>query len=118
MQSSLGTHSGNLEGSGVDRRTAERFMLPHATQIETNGVRARLVDLSDTGAQVVSPHVLRPNEEVGLILDGGVEKLRLAGVIAWSTLELKDGRPRYRAGVRFHAPTSEAFDALRTARSA
>ena len=93
----------------VERRNAARFEVPFDKWVTAGGVTARLVDLSLTGAQVTSSAVLRPNERLNLVLNHDGRIFRLAGVIAWSNLEFKNGQPRYRAGLKFDVPAPDAL---------
>lgn len=72
--------------------------------LQIDGKEAALVDLSEGGAQVLSPQVLRPNQKLRVSLplepDG-----RLRATVAWAFFELPKGpapAPRYRAGLEFN----------------
>ena len=96
-------------------RPAPRFKIPDDVWLTSGGRTARLVDLSVSGAQVLCSKVLRPHERLKLVLKHDGQTFRLAGVVVWSNLEDHDGRPRYRAGVKFTAPAPEACLAFRPA---
>ena len=64
---------------------------------------ARLVNVSVTGAQVVSSSVLRPNQDLRLRLRHEEMSVALDAVVVWSKLELECGATRYRAGIHFTA---------------
>jgi hypothetical protein len=67
-----------------------------------NGVAACLINLSVTGAQVLVPLRLRPQEEVRLALADDHATLRMAGVIAWAALEMSgSAATQYRFGIEF-----------------
>lgn len=84
-------------------RHAARFAMKDDTEAKINGTPARLVNLSVTGAQVLAPIRLRPAEGVRLVLIDDSVELRLAGVVAWATLEIssREAAQRYRYGVEF-----------------
>lgn len=84
-------------------RHAARFVMKDGTEARINGTPARLVNLSVTGAQVLAPIRLRPAEGVRLVLIDDSAALRLAGVIAWATLEIspKETGQCYRYGIEF-----------------
>ncbi len=62
---------------------------------------ALLVDLSVTGAQVMSIAPLRPNQRVPVVLVADARPVHLRGTVRWCSLELTARGPRYRAGVEF-----------------
>lgn len=69
--------------------------------VQIDGRPATLVDVSCNGAQVVSPRSLKPGQRVRVLLAAGPPPLRLAAAVAWATLEVSAGVPRYRAGLTF-----------------
>jgi hypothetical protein len=81
------------------RRAPRVNMPPDATAI-VNGVTVRLVNISEHGAQVLSPEVLKPGEHVHARLP---DTPRRRAVVVWSAFEmLRDtNRPGYRAGLSF-----------------
>ena len=70
---------------------------------------ATLVDLSTTGAQVLSPTVLKPNQRVRLTFTDQAGDLRVNGNVAWATFEIP---PRYRAGIEFIDADTKAVEAF------
>jgi hypothetical protein len=67
-----------------------------------DGNAARLVDLSEVGAQVVSSTVLKPNQRVRVALNDDHGALRFNAAIAWASFEIPPAHgPQYRAGVSF-----------------
>jgi hypothetical protein len=81
------------------RRAPRVNMPPDATAI-VNGVTVRLVNISEHGAQVLSPEILKPGEHVHARLP---DTPRRRAVVVWSAFEmLRDtNRPGYRAGLSF-----------------
>jgi hypothetical protein len=71
-----------------------------------------LVDLSQVGAQVISPAALKPNQRVRLGLSDEKANLRFMGSVAWASFEIPPGSgPRYRAGIEFIGADPVAVDA-------
>jgi hypothetical protein len=79
-------------------RRAPRFDMEADVEARVNGTAGRLVNLSVTGAQMVLPMRVRPGEGIRLTLADGSSDLRLAGTLAWVSLE---NAQRYRFGVEF-----------------
>ena len=91
--------------ASIDRRgtrRAPRFKIAGEMSVHLDGNAARLVDLSEVGAQVVSSTVLKPNQRVRVVLTDDHGAIRFNGAVAWASFEIsaKHG-PRYRAGVNF-----------------
>jgi hypothetical protein len=81
-------------------RRAPRVNMPPDTTAIVNGVTVRLVNISEHGAQVLSPEVLKPGEHVHARLP---DTPRRRAIVVWSAFEmLRDtNRPGYRAGLSF-----------------
>jgi hypothetical protein len=93
------THSPSIDR--MDRRGSARVVIGEGVQVIANGEPSRLVDLSATGAQVVTDSRMRPKQRVRLTLDDGSAQSRLNGVVAWAVAEPAGARLQYRSGVRF-----------------
>lgn len=98
--------NGNESIPPSDRRTTNRrstnrvSTLPIAVHIDDQ--EATIVNLSDTGAQVVSTTRFRPNQKVRVFLPDDKGLIRCHAVIAWVMFEIpKKGEARYRLGIRF-----------------
>jgi hypothetical protein len=91
-----------LDSSGT--RWAPRFEIIDGVELLVDGNPATLVDLSTSGAQVLSQTSLRPNQRVRLTLPGAFRPIRLVGAITWAVFEMPQGAPSYRAGVAFFDP--------------
>jgi hypothetical protein len=61
------------------------------------------VNLSTSGAQVVSATILRPNQKVRVTIPQDDTLVRCRGTVAWAKFELPNptAPPLYRAGVEF-----------------
>ncbi len=94
------------------RRAARVRMGTKATAL-VDGKTALLVDLSTIGAQVVSPGVLKPNQDVTVALIDGAANLRFTAKVAWTSFEIPpNGGPRYRAGIEFVDANKADVDAF------
>jgi hypothetical protein len=84
-------------------RRAPRHRIRDGVEIQLDGNPARLVDLSQVGAQVLSSTILRPNQKVRVSIPHDDFVMRFRGSIAWAKFELPQSSapPRYRAGVEF-----------------
>ena len=93
-------------------RRASRHALPDHVQVEVDGGPAVLVDLSTTGAQLLSPTALKPNRPVKLMLPVNGTPVLCKGKVVWARLEpATKARPlAYRAGVAFSTVDESAID--------
>jgi hypothetical protein len=83
-------------------RRAPRYAMAHKLEIVIDGNPATLLDLSTTGAQVISPTILRPNQRVRMALTDESGVLRFNATIAWAAFEIPPQiGPQYRAGIDF-----------------
>ena len=88
-----------LDAKGT--REAGRFSVMDDVEVLVDGNPATLVDVSITGAQVVSQSVLKPNQRVRMWLHDPQRPIRFTGSVAWATFEIPSTGPRYRAGIEF-----------------
>jgi len=84
-------------------RAAVRYTMDRRT-IVVNGERSALIDLSVTGAQVLLPARVRPNEPVRLVLSHEAGEARFPGTVVWSIAVPTAGAIQYRAGVKLSNP--------------
>jgi PilZ domain-containing protein len=92
-------------------RRASRQAFSEEVQVQIDGSVTMLVDLSITGAQVISPTALKPNRMVKVAMPMGENSVACRGKIVWARLEPPSaGRALcYRAGVLFTAPDEAAI---------
>ena len=91
-------------------RRAPRIDIKEGVELAADGNPATLVNLSMTGAQIVSKTVLKPNQRVRLVFGDGPTAIRCNGSIAWAAFEMpKSAAPQYRAGVNFIVADAEAL---------
>lgn len=95
-------------------RRAPRVKIRHGVEIQLDGNPAIVIDLSTSGAQVVSSTILRPNQKVRVSIPNEDFVMRFRGAVAWAKFELPQAgtAPRYRAGVEFIDADAAAVDAF------
>jgi hypothetical protein len=94
-------------------RRASRFTMAANVAADLNGNTATLVDLTTTGAQVVSTTILRPKQRVRVALGDDQGAVRCNAVVAWAAFEMSPaGSPQYRAGLAFLDANPDAIDAF------
>ena len=91
-------------------RQAPRTPLSGHVEALVDGRPVQLIDLSATGAQVISTATLRPGQHVRLTLSQAEVPVRLAGAVAWAMFEMPGGKPHYRAGLEFRDADPAAID--------
>jgi len=97
---------------GGTRRTP-RIEIKDGVELLADGNPATLINLSVTGAMIVSKTVLKPNQRVRLVFGDGIAAIRCNGSITWAAFEMPKGAsPQYRAGVDFIVADSEALAAF------
>jgi hypothetical protein len=84
----------------VGTRHAPRFKIVTGVGVEIDGNPATLVDMSVSGAQVVSLTILKPNQRVRFIMPSNKPPMRLKAEVAWASFEIPKGLARYRAGIQ------------------
>ena len=82
-------------------RRAPRMVMPEGIDVQIDGNPATLVNLSQLGAQVVSPTSLKPQQRVRFTLPDPTQATRCRAAVAWVAFEIPKGLARYRAGVEF-----------------
>lgn len=95
-------------------RRAPRHVVREGVEIQLDGNRARVVDMSLVGAQVLSATILRPNQKVRVSVPDDDFVLRFRGSVAWAKFELPRPTepPRYRAGLEFADADPSSIDAF------
>jgi len=92
-------------------RQASRFAM-NRRAVSVNGEAGQLIDLSVSGAQVMSSARLRPLKMVRLVLPEGTGDIRMQGTVAWAIAVPSGGAIHYRAGVQFVNPNQEQLAAF------
>jgi chromosome segregation ATPase len=97
-------------------RVASRHGFREPLEVKLDGQTALLVDISTTGAQVLSSGALKPNKPVKMLLPSTGAILLVQGKIVWSRFEPPTpGKPmRYRAGMVFTQADAAALNVFIT----
>ena len=84
-------------------RQASRYVLSAEVEVQVDGSPAWLIDLSFSGAQVLSAASLKPNTVVRLAMPLSDRLVLCKGKIVWAHIDptKRGGQLRYRAGVLF-----------------
>ena len=95
-------------------RKARRVKIKKSVNVTIDGAPSALVDLSTTGAQVLSPRAVRPDHSVQLMLPNDNGGLSCQARVVWVAIEhARDPKhSMYRARIQFRdvdAPEFEAF---------
>jgi hypothetical protein len=98
----------------VPARQARRLKKQEGLDLTVDGAETSLVDVSSTGAQIVSPAAMRPNRVLRMMLRAGGRALECKGRVMWARFEQARGTAaaHYRVGVKFtdvDQKTVEAF---------
>jgi hypothetical protein len=96
-----------LEACGT--RTAPRFPIVNQEAV-VDGERSQLVNLSVSGAQVVLPARVQPQQTIRLVLTDDAGPAKFRGRIAWASMELGPSSVRYRAGIAFSDPDTNFLE--------
>ena len=94
----------------VDMRRMPRYRPREHIEIRVHGRPVSLLDVSLSGAQVLSAAALKPNQRVRVALGDGERPV--IGHVIWSRFEMPQDGAHYRAGIEFastSAPTLTAF---------
>lgn len=79
-------------------RRHQRVPMKEGSTVQIDGDEAVLMNLSESGAQVISSRVLRPNQRLRVRL---MPDTRLSATVSWASFELSSRGPCYRAGIDF-----------------
>lgn len=94
-------------------RRAPRFVPDDALEVQVDGARATLLDISTVGAKLLTSVAVRPNQRVRLSLQDKGETIRCSAAVVWASFEIpKDSGPRYRVGVDFVNPDAAKLGAF------
>ena len=93
-------------------RGARRVAFKADISVQIDGNLGKLVDLSMTGAQVLTPAAINPNRLVTVTLPLGESSLVCKAKVAWSRLEPRAGQLWYRAGVQFTTADQQGLESF------
>jgi hypothetical protein len=91
-------------------RGAKRVPISSQVDIQIDGTDGKLVDLSITGAQVLTAFSMKPNRLVKVSLPAGDSPIACKAKVMWSKLEPRAGQLWYRAGVSFTSADQIALE--------
>jgi hypothetical protein len=93
-------------------RGAKRVAMASQVDIQIDGTDGKLIDLSVTGAQVLTAFSMKPNRLVKVTLPMSDSMIACKAKVMWSKLEPKAGQFWYRAGVSFTSADQIALEAF------
>ena len=91
---------------------AKRVTVPDDFEVQIDGTPGKLVDVSLTGAQVVTAAAMKPNRLVKVLIPSGETTIACKGKVAWARLEPSKGQMLYRAGIAFTNVDKAALEAF------
>ncbi len=91
-------------------RGAKRVPITSDVAIQIDAAPGKLIDLSITGAQVLTSFSMKPNRLVKVSLPFDDSLIACKAKVMWSRLEPKAGELLYRAGVLFTSADQEALE--------
>jgi hypothetical protein len=92
----------------VGIRRASRHKVTESVEVIIDEHPAHLVDISTTGALVLSASALKPRQRIRVVLQAGYRPL--TALVVWTHFELPIEGPRYRAGIEFVASAGEMVE--------
>lgn len=91
-------------------RAAKRVTFKGEIDIQVDGGPGKLVDLSTTGAQLLTPSAMKPSRLIKVTLPMGDSLIACKAKVMWSRLEPRAGQLWYRAGVSFTSTDQIALE--------
>ena len=91
-------------------RRAPRVRIADNVTVLVDAKLATLIDLSAVGAQVIASGGLKPNQRADIALSDAVARLTCEATVIWTSFEMSDAGPRFRAGLDFVDPDSTALN--------
>jgi CheY-like chemotaxis protein len=100
--------------SGADRRASVRIERVAWARVRINGTPVKMVDLSATGAQILSPTVLRLGDSVHVMLANDADIVQCDAGIVWGAFDMigSASTPLFRAGISFKDADRPAIERL------
>lgn len=100
--------------SGAERRTSVRIERVAWARVRINGTPVKMVDLSATGAQILSPAVLRLGDSVHVMLASDADIVQCDAGIVWGAFDMigPASTPLFRAGISFKDADRPAIERL------
>lgn len=85
-------------------RRAPRVKIRDKMTVLVDTKKALLVDLSIVGAQIIAFTGLKPDQQTELALADSSVKITCAATVIWTSFDMSNGTPRFRAGLDFIDP--------------
>jgi hypothetical protein len=84
-------------------RQAPRIKSREGVDVTVDGAESALVDVSTSGAQILSPVAMKPNRTLRMLLRAGEQAIACRARVIWARFEQPRGAAaaRYRVGVKF-----------------
>jgi len=96
----------------VGTRRAHRHAIDDGMEVLVDGKPGTLVNLSLVGAQLITNASMKPTQRVRLSFGDQSASIRGSAVVVWASFEMPKGAgPRYRVGVDFVDPNTDALQA-------
>jgi hypothetical protein len=102
------------EPTGAERRASARIESIQWAAVRVNGTPVNVVDLSLTGAQILSPAVLRLGDSVHVTLTSDADIVQCNAGIVWGSFDMIGAAPAplFRAGLSFKDADRLAIERL------
>lgn len=95
----------------LDQRGTRRVLrskVVKGVEVQIDGYKALLVDLTVIRAQVLSPTILKPNRQVRFTLASKAQPMRCRAAVIWASFEIPKGTALYRAGLELLDASQES----------
>ncbi len=102
------------EPSGADRRASVRIEGVEWARLRINGTPVTVVDLSLSGAQILSPAILRLGDSVHVMLASDADIIQCDAGVVWGAFDMlrPASAPLFRAGLSFKDADRLAIERL------
>jgi len=105
----------DAERVSAERRSTSRVVRGDDSIVTIDGATVELVDLSATGAQVLSPTLLVPGRLVPVVFQKNQDAIRCLAAVVWGEFDVAEATrtPRYRAGMSLRLTEHALLDRMR-----
>lgn len=113
MSAVVTAHTHKTSALDTGTRRAPRFVPDETLEVQVDGARATLLDVSAVGAKLLTSNAVRPSQRVRVSLQDKSETIRFSASVVWASFEIpKDSGPRYRVGVDFVNPDTAKLESF------
>ena len=102
----------SVDSRAAPRERSEACHFKGETDIQIDGTPGTLVDLSLTGAQLLTRSAMKPNRLITVTLPLDDSSIVCNAKVMWARLEPRSGQLWYRAGVAFTSADQPAIQTL------